>query len=50
MESDEIVEVLSESFNTGTLSINAQWIDKAYNLNVNFNSASDCSITYTMKI
>lgn len=50
MDTDEIIEMLSTSFEAGALSLNAQWIDKAYDINVYFNSPSDCSIVYTLKI
>ena len=50
LETDEIVQQLSDNFDAGALSLNAQWIDKAYDIQVNFNSPSDCSIVYRMKI
>ena len=50
METEEIIEQLEQNFSNGTLALSAQWIDKAYNITVNFNSPSDCSVVYTLNI
>lgn len=50
MENEEIIDELSQRFADGSLQLQAQWIDKAYDITVYFNSPSDCSVVYTLNI
>lgn len=50
MENEEIINDLSQRFADGSLQLKSQWIDKAYDITVYFNSPSDCSVVYTLNI
>lgn len=49
MEVTEIATYLSDVFDSGELSIETKWIDNDYVLDINFESPTQCSITYTLK-
>ncbi len=50
MNTQEIIDELTTNFEKGALTLEAQWIDRAYDIKVHFNSPSDCSVVYTLKI